>query len=148
MLVRHNRVRHCIYVYTVFHLNAILQSMFADQTTSVRLVTADGASSNEGRLELYYNNTWGTVCDEGWNITDAHVVCRMLGYPFALQYRTSAYYGEGSDPVWMSGLSCTGRENNITDCYHNGFTTSSHCSHSNDVGVVCASKIMHHSFIV
>ena len=93
-------------------------------------------------MEVYFNNAWGTVCDEGWDIRDANVVCRMLGYSFAMQYRTSAYYGAGSGPVWMTGLSCTGRENNIANCYHEGFTTSSHCSHSNDVGVVCLGKLI------
>ena len=103
---------------------------------SVRL--ADGSHPAEGRVEVYYNNTWGTVCDEGWDIRDANVVRRMLGYPFAISFKTSAYYGAGSGPVWMSGLDCTGRESNITDCYHNGFTTSSHCSHGFDAGVVCS----------
>ena len=110
---------------------------------SVRLIDADGIQSHEGRVEVYYNNNWGTVCHNGWDIRDAHVVCRMLGYPYAISSKTSAYYGAGSGPVWMSGLDCTGRESNISDCYHNGFTTSAHCSHSYDAGVMCASTYVY-----
>ena len=40
-----------------------------------------GVSSYEGRLEICYNNQWGTVCDNYFNSTDARVVCRQLGYP-------------------------------------------------------------------
>ena len=52
----------------------------------VRLV--GGSSSYEGRVELCFNNIWGTVCDDDWDNVDASVVCRQLGYFGAGMYNT------------------------------------------------------------
>ena len=45
----------------------------------IRLV--GGSVADEGRVELCLNNAWGTICDDGFDINDANVICRQLGYP-------------------------------------------------------------------
>ena len=84
----------------------------------------------------YYNGEWGTVCDDGWDLNDAQVVCRQLGFGPAIATRDNAYYGEGSGQVWLDGVNCTGIELTIEDCSHRGWGIEN-CNHTEDAGVKC-----------
>ena len=94
---------------------------------------------------------WGTINYQYWDIRDATVICRMLGFQFALQARGANSYpfrfGIGSGPIWFGYLNCLGSEESIADC--NIYTTnlygySGYYSHSYDAGVICyASKCIH-----
>ena len=97
-----------------------------------------GLTNAEGRVEVNYEGTWGTVCyDSSWDLNDAMVVCRMLGYSAVLAAHVK--YGEGSGAVWMSNLVCSGSEKNISECLHIGWGETS-CGHSQDAGVTCGSE--------
>ena len=67
---------------------------------------ADGNTPSEGRVEVFYNATWGTVCDDNFGLKEAHVVCRELGYLRALRAYPSAAYGEGDDTVSLAVAEC------------------------------------------
>eukprot|EP00058_Branchiostoma_floridae_P023683 XP_002609173.1 hypothetical protein BRAFLDRAFT_92536 [Branchiostoma floridae] len=100
----------------------------------------DGGSANEGRLEIFYNGEWGTVCSSSWGLTDANVACRQLGYPCADITTISASFAEGTGRIWLSNVGCSGREPHLSYCSHGLWGYTSSCSHSQDVGVICKSS--------
>ena len=89
-----------------------------------------------GRVEVYYNGEWGTVCDDGWDTADATVVCRQFGFYSSASAYGSARYGKGTGSVWLSRLSCSGDESSLFDCDQLSVETKN-CTHSNDASVYC-----------
>ncbi|XP_071330875.1 scavenger receptor cysteine-rich domain-containing protein DMBT1-like isoform X2 [Trachinotus anak] len=104
--------------------------------SGVRLA-GSGSTECSGRVEVYHNNTWGTVCDDDWDLNDAMVVCRELGCGTALSTPQSAVFGEGTGQIWLDDVACSGSERSLTECQHRGFGEHN-CGHSEDAGVVCS----------
>ena len=88
-------------------------------------------------MEIYHNGAWGTVCDDDWDIKDAKVVCRKLGFVSAISAPYSARYGQGSGSIWLDNVNCTGSERSLTYCGNNGWS-SHNCRHYEDASVVCS----------
>ena len=88
-------------------------------------------------MEIYYNGAWGTVCDDDWDIKDAHVVCRELGFLFAIAAPKRARFGQGSGSIWLDNVNCTGSESSLTECGNRGWGTHN-CGHSEDASVLCS----------
>ena len=103
---------------------------------AVRLV--NGPTGYEGRVEVYHNGEWGTVCDDGWDLNDAQVVCKELGIGEAIAVRQGAYYGRGSGNIWLDDVNCIGTELSIRNCSHRGWGIHN-CRHKKDAGVKCSS---------
>ena len=102
-------------------------------SADIRLVNG---GANYGRVEVYHNGQWGTVCDDGWDINDANVVCRQLGFSSAAFAPLLATFGQGSDPIWMTNIKCQGEEESLFNCAHAGWIVKN-CIHREDASVVC-----------
>ena len=106
------------------------------ETGAIRLV--NGAAENLGRLEICFNNNWGTVCDDNFDRDEARVACRQLNYT---NYELSvaaprAFFGPGLGNIHLDELRCMGTETRLADCPHGGIGNHN-CGHSEDAGVIC-----------
>ncbi|XP_050402775.2 neurotrypsin [Patella vulgata] len=102
--------------------------------TNLRL---SGGGANYGRVEVYLEgpNLWGTVCDQYWSDDDATVICKQIGFNTGIAV-TSAKFGQGTGPIWLQNVGCSGNEHSFNECSHNGYSAHN-CSHRNDAGVIC-----------
>ena len=105
----------------------------------VRVRLSGGSTANEGNVEaLSFSGQWGGICDDDWDIEDAKVVCKMLGYSSADAYFTEARFGYNNfgNSFILDNLQCTGSESSIFDCIHP--EEFSHDCESNEIaGVRC-----------
>ena len=120
------------------------------------------SSPQNGRVEVCYNNLWGTVCDDDWDDRDAQVVCRQLGYSAqgvfilyqanmasinilllagARSYSGSASYGPGIGPIFFDNVDCSGSEEYLVNCSSQPIGDHN-CNHFEDAGVLCEGMLL------
>ncbi|XP_052078047.1 uncharacterized protein LOC127715984 isoform X2 [Mytilus californianus] len=125
--------------WIIFYLVSCCFARQVTDASKVRLVDGkslykNGVEVYEGRLEVFYNNEWGNVCDNGFNQTSARVVCRMLGFEGNAVMNLNYRYG--NKPITLDDVTCIGSEKDIMDCKHTTWRTHN-CNHEEDVGVRC-----------
>ena len=114
-------------------------SLFYPQNISVMPIRLRGShSSNMGRIEVHYAGTWGSVHASGWDIKDATVACRQLGYHSA---SLSGYriFCSSDIPMWFTYFKCFGNETSLEQCardFHRWYSSSTYCA-----SVVCTNKM-------
>ena len=118
---------HCITTLKYYRL-------MIDLAATIRLV--NGVSDSEGRVEVLHEGIWGTICDDGWDNVDATVVCQSLGYRSGIALIHNEF-GDGSDPIWLDEVECTGSESRLEDCPKNDWGEED-CFHFEDAGVRCS----------
>ena len=101
----------------------------------VRLVNG-GDGSCSGRVEVFLQGQWATVCDDGWDLVDAQVVCRQLGCGRVLSAPHGATFGPGKGAIGLEDVNCNGNESDLTQCGHRGLWTHD-CGHQEEAGAVC-----------
>uniref|UniRef100_A0A8C4TC72 Soluble scavenger receptor cysteine-rich domain-containing protein SSC5D n=1 Tax=Erpetoichthys calabaricus TaxID=27687 RepID=A0A8C4TC72_ERPCA len=106
-----------------------------------RLVNGSDSECS-GRVELYYDRRWGTVCDRYWDLQDASVLCNQIGCGYAIEAPGQARFGEGKGEIWRDNLHCEGDETDLTKCPALDYGREE-CTHKNDAGVVCSRGVAH-----
>ncbi|XP_054615197.1 galectin-3-binding protein A-like [Dunckerocampus dactyliophorus] len=92
----------------------------------------------KGRVEVYHDGRWGTVCDDGWDMAEAQVVCRQLHFPGAISVVIGENYGQAPGPIWLDDVKCDGAEKSLFACDVSKWGVTD-CTHKEDVGVTCES---------
>uniref|UniRef100_A0A9L0SMB8 CD6 molecule n=1 Tax=Equus caballus TaxID=9796 RepID=A0A9L0SMB8_HORSE len=104
------------------------------ENPELRLV--DGGSPCAGRVEMLEDGQWGSVCDDTWDLEDAHVVCRQLSCGWAIQALPGLHFAPGQGPIHRDQVNCSGAESYLQDCP--GQPGHGYCGHKEDAGVVCS----------
>ena len=109
----------------------------------IRLV--DGPTQLEGRVEICFNNTYGSVCHDLWGEADAQVVCKQLGFnDSGASALANAYYNSSSGPIYLDNVQCEGNETSLIECDYDRNVND--CDHTEDAGVSCQGIYFHFNY--
>ena len=109
-----------------------------------------GATHNEGRLEIFHDNEWGTICDDFFGRRDAKVACKQMDYTGAEAYLTDVAVAPDRR-FWLDDVNCVGNEAKLTECFYNSNVRNSssrtspqwgiaNCIPAEQVGVRCTAS--------
>jgi hypothetical protein len=102
-----------------------------------------GVYSNEGRVEVYCNGQWGTICDDEFGENEAKLICRQLGYSnFANFDHITNLAGNETQPIWMDYITCGDSPVCLNDCQQCPSTEYHDCHHLEDVTIECSNDLL------
>ena len=100
---------------------------------------ADGDVPNAGRLEIYHDNSWGSVCRDEFDNIDGTVACQQLGYTGLRAYYTSNQTIHGTGMIWLDNINCSSSHVRLSQCQSRGWGVTD-CHRGNDISLVCEGK--------
>lgn len=107
----------------------------------VRLI--GGPHPNQGFAQVLYQGDWHSICNREWDLDDADVICRQLGYPLATFALTDnselSNWTNKKTATFLDRLGCTGTEANLAECQMS-YTTTVLCGNTEKAGIVCQSE--------
>ena len=121
----------------------ITVNLQSEQCTNGKIRLVGGSIPSEGRVEMCYNQQWGTMCGYNSISTFSNVICRQLGYsPYNANVYQNSYYGQGNAGIFLytPSLLCIGNERTLLDCYHAPVGYHRCNDHSSDLGIQCQGK--------
>ncbi|XP_064650715.1 deleted in malignant brain tumors 1 protein-like [Lineus longissimus] len=96
----------------------LMTATATQQTVVLRLLDMyrnDRVNSSSGTVAVRYQNHWGTIFNSTWDINDATVACKQMGYKGAIKV---GHFGAGNRNILLDGINCTGTEAKLEDCRH------------------------------
>ncbi|XP_019848822.1 PREDICTED: uncharacterized protein LOC109580260 [Amphimedon queenslandica] len=105
---------------------------------SMMMRLVGGKGRNEGRVEVYNQNVWGSVCSNNFDMKDGNVICKYLGHPgleeiYNKEETPSSMVRTSEGAIWMNNLQCNGYEETPFDCLQSTFGEHD-CTHNQDCG--------------
>uniref|UniRef100_A0A8D0GJQ4 SRCR domain-containing protein n=1 Tax=Sphenodon punctatus TaxID=8508 RepID=A0A8D0GJQ4_SPHPU len=108
-------------------------------TEREKLHVVGGRNECSGRVEVWHRGSWGTICDDSWDLADANLVCRQLGCGFAMSTLGETALGKGPEPIWLDQLNCRGTESSLWECPAKAWGEHD-CDHKEDAVVYCSGE--------
>ena len=116
-----------------FHVGYHGNQEIRQSVRPLRLV--NGTKEWEGRVQVYYNNTWGDICADGWSSTNGEILCKQFGFQ---SYVSTINLGnpQTAQNIWLKNIRCKASvHSDITSCPFQGWGVT--CRYSAPLAIRC-----------